>query len=80
MLLKVFASFDNVEILNYFNPELQHKDTKFAIRNKLKRLLTELRGFEFVTTLVLVFRKINSLHKAKYDTFYLNSKADIISN
>ena len=39
-------------------------------------LLSELRGFEFVTTLVLVFRKIDSEDKRKNDTFY--SKAEII--
>ena len=29
-----YASSYNVEILNYFNPELQTKDTKSTIRNK----------------------------------------------
>ena len=41
-------------------------------------LLSELRGFEFVKTLVLVFRKIDSEDKRKNDTFY--SKAQIIIN
>ena len=50
----------NVEILNSFNPELQLKDTEFAFRNKLyykkkKDLLSELKGFKFVATLVLEF-------------------------
>ena len=31
---KGYASSSNVEILNYFNPELQLKDTKSAIKNK----------------------------------------------
>ena len=31
------ASTYNVEILNYFNPELQLKDTESAIKNKLKK-------------------------------------------
>ena len=33
------------------------KDTEYAIRNKLIDLLTELKGFKFVTTLVLEFKK-----------------------
>ena len=40
--------------------------------------MTQLKGFKFVTTLVLVFRKIESGNKTKYDIFYSNSKAEII--
>ena len=47
-------------------------------KNKLKTLLTELRGFKFVTTIILVFKKIENDIKTKYDTFYSNSKAKII--
>ena len=42
-----------IEILNSFNPELQLKDSYYAIKNKLKKLLTELRGFKLLTGLVL---------------------------
>ena len=42
-----------IEILNSFNPELKLKDTYSAIKNKLKKLLTELRGFKLLTGLVL---------------------------
>ena len=63
-----------------FNPELQLKNTESAIKNKLKKLLTKLRGFKFVTTLVLVFKKIESDDKTKYDTFYLHRKAETIIN
>ena len=49
-----------LKILNSFHPELQLKDTKFAIKSKLIELLTQLKGFKFVTTLVLVFKKIES--------------------
>ena len=52
-----YASTYNVKILNYFNPKLQLKDTEPAIRNKLIDLFSELRGFKFVTTLVLEFKK-----------------------
>ena len=48
MAFKVYASSYNVEILNSFNPELQIKDTKSAIRNKLIDLLFELKSFKFV--------------------------------
>ena len=40
--------------------------------------MTELRGFKFVAKLVLVFKKIEIDDKTKYDTFYSNSKAEII--
>ena len=43
----------NVEILNYFNPELQLKNTESSIKIKLIKL----PGFRFVTRLVLVFKK-----------------------
>ena len=42
-------------ILN--NSKLQLKDIAYTIRNKLKDLLTELKGFKFVTILVLEFKK-----------------------
>ena len=63
---KGYASTYNVEISNSFNPELQLKDTESAIK--------------FVTTLVLVFKKIESEDKTKYDNFYSSSKAEIIIN
>ena len=80
MLLKVFASSYNAEILIFFNPELQLKDTDSAIKNKLIDLLSELKGFKFVTKLAFVFRKIESEDKTKYGTSYSNSKAEIIIN
>ena len=42
--------------------------------------MSELRWFKFVTTLVLVFEKIESQDKRKYDTFYSSSKAKIVIN
>ena len=42
--------------------------------------MTQLKGFKFVTTLVLVFEKIESEDKTKYDAFYSNAKAEIITN
>ena len=44
--------------LGFFsNPEPQIKDTEPEIKNKLIDLLTEIKGFKFVTTLVLEFKK-----------------------
>ena len=77
---KGFASSYNVEILNSFNPELQLKDTESAIKGKLIDLLTQLEGFKVVTTLLIVFKKIESEDKTKYDSFYSNSKAEIVIN
>ena len=59
-----------IEILNSFNPELQLKDTYSAIKNKLKKLLTELRGFKLLTGLVLESIQIENDDKWEYDTFF----------
>ena len=75
-----FKSSYNVEILIFFNPGLQLKNTESVIKSKLINLLSELSGFKFATTLVLVFKKIESEDKTKYDTFYLSSKTEIIIN
>ena len=42
--------------------------------------MTQLKGFKFVTTLVLVFKKIESEDKTKYDNLYSSSIAEIIIN
>ena len=70
---KYYAHTYNVEILNYFNPELELKNTKSAISNKLKDLKTELKEFKFAKTLVLVFKNIESDDKTKYNIFYSTS-------
>ena len=77
---KGFASSYNVEILNSFILELQLKDIESAIKSKLIELLTQLKGFKFVTTLVLVFKKIESEDKTKCGNFYSSSKSEIIIN
>ena len=51
--------------MNSFNPELQLKDTESSIKSKLIELLTQLRAFKFVTTLVLIFKKIEIKDKNK---------------
>ena len=40
--------------------------------------MTQLKGFNFVITLVLVFKKIENEDKTKYGTFYSHSKAETI--
>ena len=76
MLLKAFQ----VLIILKLNNELQLKDTESAIKNKLKKLLTELRGFKLLTTLVLVLKKLESEDKTKHDTFYSYSKPETVAN
>ena len=68
------ASAYSVDILNSFKPELQIKDAESWIKSNLIELLTQLRAFKFVARLVLVFKKIESEDKTKYDNFYSNSK------
>ena len=46
--------------MNIFNPEVQLKDSNVAVRNNV---LTELRGFKFVTTVVLQLKKYRAMMK-----------------
>ena len=64
--------------MNSLSSELQLKDT--AIRNKLIYLLTEFRGFKFVTTLVVKFKKIESGDTVNHSWFSSNSKVKTIIN
>ena len=64
--------------MNSFNLEVQFEDVESTIRNELMDLLAELRGFKFVTTLVIEFKKRKSDDATKYTTFYSNSKAKTI--
>ena len=41
-----------------FNPEMQRKESKSVIKKKLIDLLIKIKGFKFVTTLVLEFKKV----------------------
>ena len=68
----------SVQILNYFNPELQLKDTQSAIKNKLLYLLSKLRGFKFVKTLALGFKKIENDDETKFTNIYSKPKAETI--
>ena len=77
---KSYASTCNVEILNYFNLELQLKDTDSVIKSKLIHLFSELKGIKFVKTLVLVFKKKEREDATKYDNFYSSSKVEININ
>ena len=54
------------------------KDIEYATKNKLKKILSELRGFKFLITLGLVFKKIESDDKTKYYSFHSSSKTEII--
>ena len=56
------------------------KDMESAVKSTLIELLTQLRDSKFMTTLVLVFKKIESEDKTKSDNSYSNSKAEIIIN
>ena len=73
---KSFASCYNAETLSSFNSEL--KDTGSAIRSKPADSLPEIKSFKFVRKLVLVFKKIKSEGKIKYEIFYLSTKAEIV--
>ena len=76
---KTYASSYNVGHSNSLNSELQLRDTKYAVKTKLKKLLSNLRGFKFVT-LVAVLKNMESEEKTKYDTFCSHSNAETIIN
>ena len=42
---KNYAGTCNIEIFNFFNPEMQLKNTESAIKNKLKNFFNKLREF-----------------------------------
>ena len=44
---KGYASTHKVEILNFYNPELEYNDNKSVIGNKLKDILDESFVLEF---------------------------------
>ena len=76
----VINCFDLFTTLISFNPELQLKDTESANKSKLIELLNQLKDFKFVTTLFLVFKRIENKENAKHDNFYSSSRAEIIIN
>ena len=50
------------------------------IKNKIIDLLSELKGFKIVTTVVLLSKKIQRDDKTLYTTFYSDSIAEAIIN
>ena len=45
----------------------------------MKQLLPEFRGFKFLATLVIVFKRKGSEHKRKYDNFFHTQKQKQLS-
>ena len=60
----------NSEILNSFNVELQLTDTEFAITINLMVLLSELKNFKFMKTIIFDLKILENDDKTKYSTFY----------
>ena len=76
---KGYASFCNVETLNFLNPELQLKDTKPTNKKKLNTLLSELKGFKFVITLVLQVKKMQSNDNTLENKHFYSEEEAIIN-
>ena len=74
MLLKV------IQVLTMLKFSILLIESESEIKSKLMDLLSQLKGFKTVTTLALLFEKLESEDKTKFDTFYLNSKAETIIN
>ena len=66
--------------MNFFNPDLQLKDTEFRIKDKLIDLVSKLKDFKFMAELVLEFKILENDDTTKYSTFYSNSKAEATIN
>ena len=77
MLLKALQIFIMLKFLILLIPNYNLKVLILQLK-KLKKVLTELRELKFVTSLVLVFTKIESDDDTNYNTFYSDSNADII--
>ena len=60
--------------MNSFNTVQQLVDTESAIGNKLIHLLSELRGFKFVATLVIESKKYKVMMQQNMKLFILNEK------
>ena len=60
---KGYKSTCNIDLLNSFNPELQLKDSESAIKKIRKYLLTEMKGFKFLTTLAFESNKYKVMMK-----------------
>ena len=69
----------SVKILNFFNPELQLKDSESAIKNKLIDLMSQLKVFKFVTALVIEFKKYKVMIKHYMQPFIDNAFESIYS-
>ena len=63
----------------FFNSELQLRGTESIIKGRLLELLTQLKGFKFVTTLVLVFKKIESEDKKSMALFVQTQMQEYLS-
>ena len=65
---KDYASTYNVDILNLFNSDLQLKDIETAITSVLIELLTQLKRFQFVTTLQSTLKNSNTQFLKLFDS------------
>ena len=75
-----YPSTYNVAISNSFSPKQQLKYTESATKNKLISSLSRLKGFKFITTLVLELKKIKNDDERTFTFFYFNSKAKTAIN
>ena len=61
--------------MNYFNPKIQLKNTEPTITIKQKDLVSELRGFKFMTILVIELKKkVESDDARKYSIHLVSTR------
>ena len=78
MLLKIIKVLIMLRFSTFFNLKPQLKNTESASKSKLIELLTQLKGFKIVATLILVFKQIKSEDKTKHENFCSTSKCTAI--
>ena len=77
--MKGYTSSYNISIKHNKDPLLQLQNTRLAIGNHIKKVLSAMRGLKFIETLKVTFSK----HQGDgfiYKTAYFNSKAQTIIN
>ena len=77
--LKSYTESYKINIVNKKDPLIQLQSTRIAIGRHLKSILTSMKGFKFIETLEVTFKKL-SYGLWVYKTAYFNSVARIIIN
>ena len=68
-----YAQSYKIEIVDKDNVIVQLKASKISIIKLFKDLLTEMKGFKYLLTLVVLLSKVKNSDEVEYSTIYFNS-------